>query len=65
MLRVHIGAGHSSNCQIKLKLFGYDIFLIICSTNLEVSEALITYVTNGVKARVMLYMRQVITINIK
>ena len=23
---LHIGAGHSNNCQIILKLFGYDIF---------------------------------------
>ena len=23
---LHIGAGHSNNCQIRLKLFGYDIF---------------------------------------
>ena len=22
---LQIGAGHSSNCQVKLKLFGYDI----------------------------------------
>ena len=40
---LHIGAGHSNNCQIILKLFGYDI---LCSKlqhkkfqeNLEVSE---------------------------
>ena len=23
---LQIGAGHSNNCQVKLKLFGYDIF---------------------------------------
>ena len=23
---LHIGAGHSNNCQIILKLFGYDMF---------------------------------------
>ena len=43
------GAGQSNNCQIILKLFGYDIIAITCSTkkfkaNLEVSEVLITYV---------------------
>ena len=26
MVMLHIGAGHSNNCQIWLKLFGYDIF---------------------------------------
>ena len=48
---LHIGAGHSNNCQIILKLFGCDKF---CNNlqhkkfqaNLEVSEVLITYVTN-------------------
>ena len=48
---LHIGAGHSSNRQIILKLFSYDIF---CNNlqdkkfqaNLEVSEVLITYVTD-------------------
>ena len=60
MLR--IGTGHSNNCQMILKLFGYDTFSIICSTkkfqaNLEVSEVLITYVTNRGKARVMLHIR--------
>ena len=25
-MMLHIGAGHSNNCQITLKLFGYDIF---------------------------------------
>ena len=57
MLR--IGTGHSNNCQIILKLFGYDIF---CNNwqhkkfqaNLEVSEVLIIYVTNRGKVRVML-----------
>ena len=24
-LMLQIGAGHSNNCQVKLKLFGYDI----------------------------------------
>ena len=47
-----IGAGHSNNSQIILKLFGYDIF---CNNlqhknnftqNLEVSEVLITYFIN-------------------
>ena len=57
-LMLHMGAGHSNNCQIILKLFGYDIF---CNnlqhkkveTNWEVSEVLIIYVTNRGKARVM------------
>ena len=31
---LHIGADHSNNCQIILKLFGYDIF---CS-NLQTKE---------------------------
>ena len=56
---LHIGAGHSNNCQKILKLFGYDKF---CNNlqhkkfqaNLEVSEVLITYVTNRGKPRVML-----------
>ena len=48
---LHIGAGQSNNHQIILKLFGYHIFSIICNAkkfkvNLEVSEVLITYVTN-------------------
>ena len=56
---LHIGAGHSNNCQIILKLFGYNIF---CNNlqhkkfqaNLEVSEVLFTtYVTNRGKVRVM------------
>ena len=25
-MMLHIGTGHSNNCQIILKLFGYDIF---------------------------------------
>ena len=25
-MMLHSGAGHSNNCQIILKLFGYDIF---------------------------------------
>ena len=41
-----IGAGHSNNYQVKLKLFGYDI-QIQFQANLEVPEALITYITNG------------------
>ena len=58
---LHIRAGHSNNCQIMLKLFGYDIF---CNNlqqkkiqaNLEVSEEVfITYVTNRGKAGVMLH----------
>ena len=59
-LMLHIGPGHSNNCQIILKLFVYDIF---CNNlqhkkfqaNLEVSEVLITYVTNKGKANVMLH----------
>ena len=43
---LQIGAGHSNNCQVKLKLFGYDK-KIQFQANLEVSEALIIYVTNG------------------
>ena len=42
---LQIGAGHGNNCQVKLKLFGYDI-QIQFQANLEVSEALIIYVTN-------------------
>ena len=50
--------GHSNNCQIMLKLFGYDIF---CNNlqhkkfqaNFQVSEVLITYVTNRARAKVM------------
>ena len=42
---LQIGAGHSNNCQVKLKLFGYDI-QIQFQANLEVSEVLIIYVTN-------------------
>ena len=57
---LHIGAGHSNNCQITLKFFRYDIF---CNNlqqknvfaNLEVSEVLITYVTIRGKARAMLH----------
>ena len=57
---LHIEVGHSNNCQMILKLFGYDIF---CNNlqhkkiqaNLEVSEALITHVTNRKKAGVMLH----------
>ena len=58
---LHIGTGHGNNCQTILQLFGYDnYFAIICSckkfqANLEVSEVLITYVTNRGKARVMLH----------
>ena len=49
---LHIGAGHSSNCQIMLKLFGYDIFCnnlqhIKIQANLEVSEILITLQIGG------------------
>ena len=58
---LHIRAGHSNNCQITLELFGHDIF---CNnwrhknnvtSNLEVSEVLITYVTNRRRATVMLH----------
>ena len=56
---LHIEAGHSSNSLIILKLFRCGIY---CNNlqhkefqgNLEVSEVLITYVTNSGKARVML-----------
>ena len=55
---LHIGAGHSNNCQMILKLFRYDIF---CNNlqhkkfqaNLEVSEVLIT--SNRGKVRMMLH----------
>ena len=47
---LQIGAGHSNNCQVKLKLFGYNI-QIQFQANLEVSEALIIYVTNRGEAR--------------
>ena len=48
---LHLGAAQSNDHQITLELFGYDIF---CNNlkrkkfevNLEVSEVLITYVTN-------------------
>ena len=58
-MMLHIGAGHSNNCEIILKLFGCEKF---CNNlkhkkfqaNLEVSEVLITYVTNRGKPRVML-----------
>ena len=67
---LHIGAGHSNNHQIIIKLFAYDIF---CNNlhhkkikaDLEVSEVLITYVTNRGKARVMLHMGQVIAITMQ
>ena len=46
---LHIGAGHSNNCQIILELLGYDIFCYNFAAqfkklqaNLEVSEVLIT-----------------------
>ena len=57
---LHIRAGHSNNCQIILKLFAYDIF---CNNlqhkkqfkvNLEVSDVLVTHVTNRGKGRIML-----------
>ena len=59
-MMLHIGAEHSSNCQIILKLLPYHI---VCKNlqhkkfqaNLKVSEVLITYVTNRGKARVMLH----------
>ena len=59
---LHIGASHSNNPQIKVKLFGYDKFCNklqhkkIKIVNLEVSEVLITIVTIRGKARVMLHM---------
>ena len=57
---LQIGTGHSNNCQIMLKLFGYHMF---CNNlqhkkfqaNFEVSKVLITYVINRGKARVMLH----------
>ena len=57
---LHIGAGHSNNCQIILELLRYDIY---CNNlqhkkklkvNMEVSEVVITHVTNRGKAWVML-----------
>ena len=55
---LQIGADHSNNCQVKLKLFGYDI-QIQFQANLEVSEALTIYVTNRgggeARRRVMLH----------
>ena len=56
---LHVGAGNSNNCQIILKLFGYDIFCNILQhkknkANLEVSAVLITYIANREKTRVML-----------
>ena len=60
-MMLHIGTGHSNNSQIILKLFQYDTF---CNNlqykknfqaNLELSEVLITYVTNRGKAKVMLH----------
>ena len=58
---LHIGAGHSNNCQTILNCLHVTYFAIICSNktifyaNLEVSEVLITYVTNRGKAIVMLH----------
>ena len=57
---LHIGAGHTNNGQIIPKLFGYAILCIDLQqkqfqANLEVSQVLITYVTNRGKARVMLH----------
>ena len=58
---LHIGAGQSNNNQIILKLFGYDTF---CNNlqykkkfkvNLEVSEVLITYITDRGKTMLMLH----------
>ena len=52
--------GNSNNCQIILKLFIYDKFSNNLQhkkfqENLELSEVLITYVTNRGKARLMLH----------
>ena len=55
-----MGASHGNNCQIIVKLFGYEIF---CNNllqkkfqaNLEVSDVLITNVTNRGNARAMLH----------
>ena len=65
---LHIGADHSNNCQIILKLLDMTYFVIICSTkkfkaNLEMSEVLITYFTNRGKARVINIEGQVIANN--
>ena len=56
---LHLGAGHSNNHQTILKLFGCDMFSNNLQHkkfqgNLEVSEVLITYITNRGKIRVML-----------
>ena len=58
---IHIGEGHRNNCQIILRLFGVTYFVMICSTkkfqaNLQVSEVLITCVTNRRKTRAILHM---------
>ena len=58
-MMLHIWASHSNNCQTILKLFGYDIFCnnLPHKNNfkqiLEVSEVLITYVTNRGKISVI------------
>ena len=57
---LHIAAGKSNNHQTILEFFGYDIFCnnLECKkfkVNLEVSEVLITYVTNRRKGEVMLH----------
>ena len=57
---LHIGAGHSNDCQIKLTIIRYDIFCYNLQhkklqANLEVSVVSITYVTNRGKARVILH----------
>ena len=61
-MMLHNGAGHSSNCQITLKLLGYDLFCYNLQhkkykANLEISEVLITYITNMGEARVTFHIR--------
>ena len=49
---LQIGAGHSNNCQVKLKLFGYDI-QIQFQGNLQVSLTL--QIGGEARHRVMLH----------
>ena len=65
---LHMGGGHSINRQTIIKLFRY---YFVCNNlqhkkitrNLEMSDVLITYVTNWGKARVV--MLQVIARTVK
>ena len=57
---LHIGTGHGNNCLVIQTLFRYGIFCNNLqdkkvSSNLEVSEVLITEVTNRGKAGVLLH----------